>query len=259
MKRTVKLSLLLLRIFIGWNFFFEGLMKLFLPEWSSMSYLKGSYGFLSGFYHWMASDPNLVQVIDFVNIWGMILMVNSSYLYTKETYGDFVLELDFKVPDEPIYGMIRFNGKGKPGNSGVFIRVEDKANPVHTGIEIQVGTAKPGATLGRGSVGGIYDLVPPVANVYKPGEWNHYRITCKGSLVTVELNGVETASADLNDWVTERMNPDGSKNKFKRPLKDFARTGYVGLQDHGTPAVYRNIRYSPIPIELNFASFSSEK
>ena len=186
-------------------------------------------------------------------------MVNSSYLYTKETYGDFVLELDFKVPDEPIYGMIRFNGKGKPGNSGVFIRVEDKANPVHTGIEIQVGTAKPGATLGRGSVGGIFDLVPPVANVYKPGEWNHYRITCKGSLVTVELNGVETASADLNDWVTERMNPDGSKNKFKRPLKDFARTGYVGLQDHGTPAFYRNIRYSQIPIELNFASFSSEK
>jgi hypothetical protein len=169
-------------------------------------------------------------------------MVNSSYLWTRQTFGDFVLELDFKVPDQPLYGLEKFKGKGKPGNSGIFIRVEDMANPVQTGIEIQVGTLKQGDELKKGSVGGIFDLVPPVANMYKPGEWNHYRITCKGSLVTVELNGRETATADLNKWVTARMNPDGSPNKFKRPLKDFARTGYVGLQDHGTPAFYRVIR-----------------
>ena len=169
-------------------------------------------------------------------------MVNSSYLWTKESYGDFILDLDFKIPDEPIYGLVKFKGEGKPGNSGVFIRVENTADPVQTGIEIQVGTIMPGDDLRRGSVGGLFDLVPPAANKYKPGEWNHYRITCKGSLVTVELNGSETASADLNDWVTERKNPDGSPNKFKRPLKEFARTGFIGLQDHGTPAFYRNIR-----------------
>jgi hypothetical protein len=169
-------------------------------------------------------------------------MVNSSYLWTRETFGDFVLELDFKVPDEPIYGLEKFKGEGKPGNSGVFIRVENTKDPVQTGIEIQVGTMKSGDELSRGSVGGLFDLVPPAANMYKPGEWNHYRITCNGSLVTVELNGRETASADLNNWVTERMNPDGSPNKFKRPLKEFARTGHIGLQDHGTPAYYRDIR-----------------
>ena len=52
------------------------------------------------------------------------LMVNSSYLWTKESYGDFILELDFKIPDEPLYGLEKFNGVGKSGNSGVFIRVE---------------------------------------------------------------------------------------------------------------------------------------
>ena len=170
------------------------------------------------------------------------IMVNSSYLWTKETFGDFVLELDFKVPDEPISGLEKFKGEGRPGNSGVFIRVENTGDPVQTGIEIQVGTLKPGDEVKRGSVGGIFDLVPPAVNMYKPGEWNHYRITCKGSQVTVELNGRETASADLNKWVTERMNPDGSPNKFKRPLKDFARTGHIGLQDHGTPAYYRDIK-----------------
>ena len=170
------------------------------------------------------------------------LMVNSSYLWTKESYGDFILELDFKIPDEPLYGIEKFGGVGKSGNSGVFIRVENPADPVQTGIEIQVGTLKPGDELRRGAVGGLFDLVPPAENKYKLGEWNHYRITCKGSQVTVELNGVETASADLNNWITERMNPDGSPNKFKRPLKDFARSGHIGLQDHGTPAYYRDIR-----------------
>jgi hypothetical protein len=38
------------------------------------------------------------------------------------------------------------------------------------------------------------------------------------------------------------MNPDNTKNKFGRALKDFARIGYIGLQDHGRPVWYRNIR-----------------
>jgi hypothetical protein len=169
-------------------------------------------------------------------------MENSSYLWTKETYGDYVLELEFKIDHEPLYGLEKFNGKGRGGNSGVFIRVEDRTDPVQTGIEIQVGPLKQGDEIKRGSVGGLFDLMPPSVNMFKPGEWNHYRISCQGSLITVELNGEETANVDLNDWVTARMNPDGSKNKFKRPLKDFAQEGYIGLQDHGTPAWYRNIR-----------------
>ena len=169
-------------------------------------------------------------------------MVNSSYLWTKETFGDFVLELDFKIDEEPLYGLEKFDGQGKGGNSGVFIRVENIDDPVQTGIEIQVGPLKDGDEIRRGSVGGLFDLVPPSSNMYHPGEWNHYRITCKGSMVKVELNGKETAIADLDRWVTARKNPDGSPNKFRRPLKDFARSGHIGLQDHGTPAYYKNIR-----------------
>jgi len=186
---------------------------------------------------WRIEDGTLV-----VKNKGDYVMVNSSYLWTKETYGDFILELDFKIDDEPLFGIEKFDGAGRGGNSGVFIRVEDPGDPVQTGIEIQVGPLKPGDEIRRGSVGGIFDLVSPVANMYKPGEWNHYRITCSGSLIKVELNGRETATADLDDWVTPQMNPDGSPNKFKRPLKDFARSGYIGLQDHGTPAYFRNIR-----------------
>jgi hypothetical protein len=187
-------------------------------------------------------DWTIEEGILVLNNKGDYTMVNSSYLWTKEIFGDFVLELDFKTPDEPLYGLERFEGEGRGGNSGVFIRVENVKDPVQTGIEIQVGPLKPEDELRRGSVGGIFDLVPPATNMYKPGQWNHYRITCQGSQVTVELNGTETAVADLDNWVTELENPYGSPNKFKRPLKEFARSGYIGLQDHGTPAFYRNIR-----------------
>jgi hypothetical protein len=173
---------------------------------------------------------------------GDYVMVNSNYLWTKKTYDDFILELDFKITDESLFGLEKFNGKGRPGNSGVFIRVGDKGNPVQTGMEIQVGQLKPGDEIERGSVGGVFDLYAPVINAYVPGNWNHYEISCKGSWITVKLNGKETAKINLDKWTIAGVNPDGSKNKFKRPLKEFARSGYIGLQDHGTPASFKNIR-----------------
>lgn len=74
MKRTPAIILLILRIFLGWHFLYEGIIKLFIPDWSAEAYLLGSYGFLSGFFHWLASDPTLLEVINFLNVWGMILI-----------------------------------------------------------------------------------------------------------------------------------------------------------------------------------------
>jgi len=154
---------------------------------------------------------------------------NDSYLWTERTYGDFVLEIEYKAPAER-------------ANSGIFLRTSDKNDPVQTGIEIQVGNVNPTRPLGRGSVGGIYDLVAPAKALHRPGEWNRYVITCQGARLSVMLNGELTAEADLDQWTEAGKNPDGSKNKFTRPLKDFAREGYLGLQDHGLPVSYRNIR-----------------
>jgi uncharacterized membrane protein YphA (DoxX/SURF4 family) len=74
MKRFQSIILLILRIAVGWHFLYEGIIKLFIPDWSSEAYLRGSYGFLSGFFHWLASDPGLINIINFLNIWGMILI-----------------------------------------------------------------------------------------------------------------------------------------------------------------------------------------
>jgi hypothetical protein len=58
----------------------------------------------------------------------------------------------------------------------------------------------------------------------------------------VVLNGELVSQANLDLWTEAHKNPDGTPNKFDRPLKNYPRTGYIGLQDHGSPVWYRNIR-----------------
>lgn len=64
----------LLRVLIGWHFLYEGVIKLVISEWSAEGYLKGSYGFLSTFFHNLASSETTIQVVNFLNIWGLVLI-----------------------------------------------------------------------------------------------------------------------------------------------------------------------------------------
>jgi len=71
LKRTL---ITIIRAAIGWHFLYEGLSKLFMEDWSAQSYLANATGFLSGFYHWLASGESLVKVIDVLNVYGLILI-----------------------------------------------------------------------------------------------------------------------------------------------------------------------------------------
>ena len=64
----------ILRVAIGWHFLYEGLIKLFADEWSAASFLNNTYGFLSGHYHWLAASPLRMGAVDFLNVWGLILI-----------------------------------------------------------------------------------------------------------------------------------------------------------------------------------------
>ncbi|MGW8316741.1 MAG: DoxX family protein, partial [Bacteroidales bacterium] len=69
-----KVVLTILRVAIGWHFLYEGMSKLFMENWSSQSYLSNATGFLSGFYHWLASGETLIRVVDFMNVYGLIVI-----------------------------------------------------------------------------------------------------------------------------------------------------------------------------------------
>jgi thiosulfate dehydrogenase [quinone] large subunit len=63
--------LVIVRVLIGWHFLYEGLVKLMNPSWSSLGYLMDSKGMFAGIFHSIASNPGLVSVADFLNMWGL--------------------------------------------------------------------------------------------------------------------------------------------------------------------------------------------
>ncbi|HNX43777.1 MAG TPA: DoxX family membrane protein [Bacteroidales bacterium] len=70
-----KFWLVLLRIAIGWHFLYEGLAKLVNANWSCVSYLLDSEGFLKNFFiNTLAGNPDVLRIVDFMNIWGLILI-----------------------------------------------------------------------------------------------------------------------------------------------------------------------------------------
>jgi hypothetical protein len=161
---------------------------------------------------------------------GELVAKDHDTLWTRDSYGDFILDLEFKV--------------AKESNSGVFLRSGDIKN-VLSALEIQVHDSADGSKYGM--VAAIYDAMPPSKSMAKPvGEWNHFTITCKGPLVSVVFNGEEVINANLDHWPEVKKNPDGTPNKFPVALKNFARQGPIGLQGlHGkaqAPVWYRNVK-----------------
>jgi thiosulfate dehydrogenase [quinone] large subunit len=67
-----KTFLVLLRVFIGWHFLYEGLVKAMNPNWSSIGYLMDSKGFMAGFFYSLASNQSVLEVADFLNTWGLV-------------------------------------------------------------------------------------------------------------------------------------------------------------------------------------------
>ena len=72
MTKFQKISLLLLRVSMGWLMFYAGITKVLDPNWSAAGYLQGAKTF-AGFYQWL-TQPNILPAINFINEWGLTLL-----------------------------------------------------------------------------------------------------------------------------------------------------------------------------------------
>ena len=72
MTQFQKISLFLLRVSLGWMFFYAGITKILNPEWSAVGYLKGAKTF-AGFYQFL-TQPGILPITNFVNEWGLTLL-----------------------------------------------------------------------------------------------------------------------------------------------------------------------------------------
>lgn len=74
MDTLQKLSIPVLRILIGWHLLYEGIVKLLNPGWSAAGFLSESQGVLAGFSEWIVSNNSILMVVNFLNIWGLIII-----------------------------------------------------------------------------------------------------------------------------------------------------------------------------------------
>jgi hypothetical protein len=153
----------------------------------------------------------------------------------KTMWENYVLSLDFKI--------------SKKCNSGIFVRTSSltprKGKDVgFNGVEVAIDDT---TTAGFHDTGAIYDLVKPKKNAMKSaGEWNRIVITSDKSVLTVELNGEKVTRMDFDEWPMPNTRPDGSMHKFDIAYKDHPRKGYIGLQDHGSPCWFKNVKIKPL-------------
>ena len=66
--------LVILRMLIGWHFLYEGIVKVWSPEWSAKGYLMSSEWIFKGIFQAMAEYDGPLLVIDFLNAWGLTII-----------------------------------------------------------------------------------------------------------------------------------------------------------------------------------------
>lgn len=129
----------------------------------------------------------------------------NTFLCTEKPYGDFILELYFKV-DDGLNSGVQFRSNSKP---------EYAAGRVH-GYQYEIdpsARAWSGGVYDEGRRGWLYTLSgrPEAQRAFRKGEWNKVRIEAIGDRIRTWLNGVP--AADL--------------------LDDEDASGFIALQVHG--------------------------
>ncbi len=146
-------------------------------------------------------------------------------IFTKEEYGDFAVQLEFKVPPGGNNGLaIRYPGKGDTAYEGMT-----ESQILDDNYEKVKGPIDP-----RQAHGSVYGMVAAERGYQHPtGEWNYEEVTVKGSTIRVELNGTQILNADVSK-VSEFM---GGK---PHPGKDRT-SGHFGFAGHSDPVMFRNV------------------
>ncbi|MBE7639348.1 DUF1080 domain-containing protein [Salegentibacter sp. BLCTC] len=160
--------------------------------------------------------------------------IGGDIVYGEEEFGEFELYLEWKISPE--------------GNSGIFYHVvEDEAYaaPYFVAPEYQIIDQKgfPHELKPKNSIGadyGMYASDYDEKDLRPVGEWNTTRIRFTEEKVTYWLNGQKTV--EFEPWSEE-----WKQRKREGKWKDYpdyakAKSGFIGLQDHGSFTWFRNIK-----------------
>ena len=161
----------------------------------------------------------------------MQVVPDAGYLYTRASFGDCQLHVEFSEP-------VPASGDGQDrGNSGVYLM----------GLyEVQVLDSYQNKTYADGQAAAIYGQYPPLVNAARPpGEWQTYDIIFHGPRFTKDSRLLHPAHMTVfhnGVLVQDNVILTGPTEHGKRPpYKPQPEKLPLALQDHGDPVRFRNI------------------
>lgn len=186
-------------------------------------------------------------------------------LFTKSLYGDFEMDLDWKISPGGNSGLkYRIQRRVMLADEQPGQKFEDRVNASMKnprkdrpakgqeyviGFEYQMldNAKNPDALRGANhQAGALYDMLEPLKDATKPvGEFNHSRLVVKGDAVEHWLNGVKVVDGSLNapevaKGTGARWGTDSQVYELlvKHPKKECQ----ISIQNHASDAWFKNIK-----------------
>lgn len=154
-------------------------------------------------------------------------------LYPGKKFKNFEFSIDWKA--------------SKAANSGIFYYVrETPGKPIYYAApEIQVLDNKDATDNKKDNhcAGSLYDMIAADKSTINPaGEWNTCVIKVIDGKVSVSMNGTEVLT--YTHWTKEwdELVQNSKFKNFDGFTEGISKEGYIGLQDHGYPVWFRNIK-----------------
>lgn len=148
-------------------------------------------------------------------------------LMTADTFSNYILEFDFKLPPGANSGLgIHYPGTGDGAYTGMEIQILDDSDPKYKDLKDYQFN------------GSLYTLAPAKQSGLKPvGEWNHEKVSLSGASLTVDLNGEIILRANFDDLSLRNPKHAGVKR----------RSGQIAFLGHGDRVAFRNIQIAETP------------
>jgi hypothetical protein len=158
---------------------------------------------------------------------------NGDILYGEKKFRNFELSIDWKA--------------SKMANSGIFFDVREvPGKPIYYAApEVQVldNVDATDNKIDSHLAGSLYDMIAADPGTIHPaGQWNTIVIRVENGKVTHTQNGVKVVEYEL--WTPEwdQLVQNSKFKDFPGFTEGISKEGYIGLQDHGYPVWFRNIK-----------------
>ena len=158
---------------------------------------------------------------------------NGDILFSDKKFSNFELTIDWKA--------------SKMANSGIFFNIKEVPGQAiyYAAPEIQV-LDNVDATDNKDPThlaGSLYDIIGADPKTVNPaGEWNTIVIHVMDGKVTHIQNGVKVVEYEMWTPAWDEMVANSKFSRFPGWKEGIDKEGYIGLQDHGYPVWFRNIK-----------------